>query len=395
MIAKLVARLLVAVMVALALSGPATAQAKPYTINVILSLTGTAASLGADELTALTAYEKLANRQGGINGTPVHFQVYDDQSTAAVAVQLANTILATHPAVVMGSSIVGPTQAIEPFFKDGPVLFACTPLLYPDRGSYVFAAGASSRHSLAAAVRYFRMRGLTKIAVLVTADASGQDNLHSVDLALQLPENKNVTVVDRQQFGLTDISATSQLTHIKASGAQVLFAYPTGAPFGTALHAISDVGLNLPMDTAGPNINPVLLERFKAFLPTSEMVIANASFFNRDRKANDPLKAPIDEFYTELAAAGVKPTVAHAFTWDPARIIITALRKLGTGATPAQIRDFISNLHDFPGVSGMYDFRIGDQHGLTQDAEIVIRYDPASPTGQRIVSEQGGAPLSR
>ena len=391
----MVARLLAVVVTVLAFAGPATAQPKPYTINVILSLTGTAASLGADEQTALLAYEKLANRQGGINGTPVHFQVYDDQSTAAVAVQLANTILATHPAVVMGSSIVGPTQAIEPFFKDGPVLFACTPLLYPERGSYVFAAGASSRHSLAAAVRYFRMRGLTKIAVLVTADASGQDNLHSVDLALQLPENKNVTVVDRQQFALSDISATSQLTHIKASGAQVLFAYPTGAPFGTALHAISDVGLNLPIDTAGPNINPVLLDRFKAFLPTSEMVIANASFFNRDRKASDPLKAPIDEFYTELAAAGVKPTVAHAFTWDPARIIITALRKLGTGATPAQIRDFIANLHDFPGVSGMYDFRIGDQHGLTQDAEIVIRYDPTSPTGQRIVSEQGGAPLSR
>ena len=41
----------------------------------------------------------------------------------------------------------------------------------------------------------------------------------------------------------------------------------------------------------------------------------------------------------------------------------------------------------------MYDFRIGDQHGLTQDAEVVIRYDPTSPTGQRIVSEQGGAPL--
>ena len=175
----------------------------------------------------------------------------------------------------------------------------------------------------------------------------------------------------------------------------MLFAYPTGAPFGTALHAIYDTGVDLPIDTAGPNINPVLLERFKGFLPTSEMVIANASFFNKDRKANDPLKAPIDEFYAELSAAGVKPTVAHAFTWDPARIIVSALRKFGTGATPVQIRDYIAALHDFPGVSGMYDFRIGDQHGLTQDAEVVIRYDPTSPTGQRIVSEQGGAPLRR
>jgi branched-chain amino acid transport system substrate-binding protein len=236
------------------------------------------------------------------------------------------------------------------------------------------------------------MNGITKIAMLTTSDASGQDNLHSLDLALQLPENKGMQVVDREQFAPADISAAPQAQRIKASGAQVIFAYPTGAPFGTALHAFYDAGLDLPIDTAGPNLDPVLLDRFKSVLPHAELVIANASFFNHDRKANDPLKAPIDEFYTELGAAGIKPTVANAFTWDPARIIIAALRKYGTNATPAQIRDFISDLHDFPGVSGMYDFRIGDQHGLTQDAEVVIRYDPTSPSGQRIVSQQGGAP---
>ena len=377
-----------------AVAGPAAAQPKPYTIDAILSLTGPAATLGQAEAAALAAYEKLANRQGGIHGTPIHFEVSDDTSNAATAVQLANAILAKHPAVVMGSSLVGPTQAIEPLFlANGPVLFASTPLLYPDKGSYVFAAGASSRHSMAAAVRYFRLNGITKIAMLTTSDASGQDNLHSLDLALQLPENKSMQVVDREQFAIGDISVAPQAQRIKASGAQVIFAYPTGAPFGTALHAFYDAGLDLPIDTAGPNLDPVLLDRFKSVLPHADLVIANASFFNHDRKAGDPLKAPIDEFYAELGAAGIKPTVADAFTWDPARIIIAALRKYGTNATPAQIRDYISNLHDFPGVSGMYDFRIGDQHGLTQDAEVVIRYDPASPSGQRIVSQQGGAPF--
>lgn len=379
---------------ALVSTKPLGAQPAPYTINVILSLTGTAASLGQAEAASLAAYEKLANRQGGIHGTPVHFAVVDDQSNAAVAVQLATAILQKHPAVVMGSSLVGPTQAMEPLFKNGPVLYASTPLLYPEKGSYVFAAGASSRYSMAAAVRYFRMKGYRKIAILTTADASGQDNLHSLDLATALPENKDMQVVDREQFAIGDISAAPQVARIKASGAQVLFCYPTGTPFGTALHAIADAGLDIPIDTAGPNLDPVLLDRFKAILPKSELVIANASFFDRDRKAGDPLKAPIDEFYTELQAAGLKPTVAHAFTWDPARIIVSALRKYGTGATPAQMRDYIENLRDFPGVSGMYDFRVGDQHGLTQEAEVVIRYDPSSPNGQQIVSRQGGAPLA-
>ena len=389
------ARMLTAIAVASSLAVPASAQTKPYTIDVVLSLTGSAASLGQDEMNALGVYEKLVNRTGGIRGTPIHFEVVDDQSNAATAVSLVSTILARHPAVVMGSSLVGATQAMEPFFKDGPVLYSGTPLLYPDKGSYVFAAGASSRHSSAAALRYLRGRGITKVAVLTTSDASGQDNRHSVDLSLALPENKTMRVVASEQFAIPDISIAPQMAHIKASGAEAIFAYPTGAPFGTTLRGLFDSGIELPIVTAGPNINPVLIERFKSFLPRSEMVIANASFFNRDRKATDPLKAPIEEFYTELLAAGIKPTVAHAFTWDPARIIVSALRKFGTGATPAQLRDYISTLHDFPGVSGLYDFRIGDQHGLTQDAEIIIRYDPASPNAQRIVSEQGGAPLAR
>ena len=107
-------------------TGPLVAQPAPYTINVVLSMTGSAASLGQAEAAALAAYEKLVNRQGGIHGTPVRFAVVDDQSNAAVAVQLATTILQGHPAVVMGSSLVGPTQAMEPRKSPMPSFRRCT-----------------------------------------------------------------------------------------------------------------------------------------------------------------------------------------------------------------------------------------------------------------------------
>src|SRR5580658_4414737 len=81
-----------------------SAQTKPYTINVILPLTGPGASLGKDEQTALTALEKFVNTTGGIKGTPVHFDVVDDQTQPSVAVQLLQQILSTHPVVVLGSA---------------------------------------------------------------------------------------------------------------------------------------------------------------------------------------------------------------------------------------------------------------------------------------------------
>jgi branched-chain amino acid transport system substrate-binding protein len=378
----------------LACSAAAVAQPAPYTLTAVLSLTGAAASIGADEAVALRAYEIVVNRQGGINGTPVRFNVLDDQSSPQVAVQLATTVLSNKPPLMFGSSLAGTTQAMASLFKDGPVLYAATPVVYPEKGSYMFAAGVSSRYTTAAAMRYFRLRGITKLALVVTNDASGQDYGRATDLSLALPENKTVTVVDRESFTPTDISIAPQVAKIKASGAQALLVYATGAPFGTVLRGLFDAGLNLPLQTTGPNFNPVLLERFKTFMPKSEMIIGGASFFKHDRKAGDPLKAPIDEFYDALAVSGIKPTASHVFTWDPAHIAVAALRKYGTGMTAAQFRGYVNGLHGFAGVAGLYDFRNSDGHGLTQDSVVIIRYNPNGINGEgTVVSEQGGTPL--
>ena len=79
---------------------PATAGAvDPYEINVILPLTGGFAFTAKEEGAALTAIEGMVNRTGGIQGHPVHFVFFDDQSQPAVSLQLVNQILAKKPAV--------------------------------------------------------------------------------------------------------------------------------------------------------------------------------------------------------------------------------------------------------------------------------------------------------
>src|SRR3984957_1139964 len=183
---KLIRILLIAVL-ALTTLGPATAQPKPSFLDAIMSLTGTAAALGADEATSLGLYEKVVNRTGGINGQPVHFEIVDDASNPATAVQLATGMLAKHPIAVIGSTLAGPSQAMAPLFKNGPVLYATTPLIAPDKGSYVFGAGAQTRYNMLAALRYLRLKGLTKLAFITTTDASGQDYQRVIDYTLTVP----------------------------------------------------------------------------------------------------------------------------------------------------------------------------------------------------------------
>jgi branched-chain amino acid transport system substrate-binding protein len=384
---------LAALVVAAAL--PAAAQPAPYTINVIVSLTGPAANLGQDEAAGLAAFEKYANKTGGIKGTPLHFQIADDQSSPAVAVQLFQQILASHPAVVLGSSIAAQTQAMGALVKEGvgPVLYALTPNLNPTPGSYVFATAAPTRDLTQVSMTYYRLRGLTKIGVIITTDASGQNNLSSLEETLRLPENKVFKIVDIETFGITDVSMAAQASKLKASGANLIVALPNGTAFGTALHGLSDVGLDLPTYTSAANFSPVLLERFKSFLP-KELTASGASFLNRDRPNSDPQKKPIDDFYTALNAEGVTvPTVSHAFAWDPALIVLTVLRNIGTSATAPQVHDAIEKIRRLPGVGGIYNFSSNDQHGADESGLLVMKNDPDHPGRVTIASKQGGAPL--
>lgn len=388
------AALLIALTVGCAV--PAAAQPAPYTINAIVSLTGPAASLGQDQAAGLVAFEKFINRNGGIRGTPIHFQIGDDQSSPAVAVQLFQQILAMHPAVVLGSSIAAQSQAMAALVKDkeGPVLYALTPNMNPTPGGYVFSTSAPTVDLSGIGVTYFRLRGFSKIGVLVTTDASGQNNLDSLEAALRKPANKDIKIVDVERFGIGDVSITAQAEKLKSSGAQVLVALPNGTAFGTALHGLSDVGLlDVPVYTSAANFSPVLLNGLKAILP-KELDCSGPSFFNRNRAAGDPQKKPIDDFYAALAADNItQPNVNHVFAWDPALIVTTVLRQLGTSANAEQIHDAIEKLHGFAGAGAIYDFSSGNQHGAGESGLLMLRNDPASPGHTVIVSKQGGAPI--
>ena len=82
-------------------------------------------------------------------------------------------------------------------------------------------------------------------------------------------------------------------------------------------------------------------------------------------------------FYSALAAAGLKPDSGSVIAWDPAMIVVDALRTLGPDASAEQIRAWIAQLHGWAGVSGLYDFRSGDQRGIGVLGAQIFRWDPA------------------
>jgi hypothetical protein len=68
---------------------------------------------------------------------------------------------------------------------------------------------------------------------------------------------------------------------------------------------------------------------------------------------------------------------------------VEAYRHLGVKATAAQIKDYINHLHGFAGINGIYDFRDGTQHGIGENAVVMVRWD--IPKGDFVaVSKRAG-----
>src|SRR5215831_7440720 len=162
-IRNLCAALFSAAAVVTTLSAAADA-AGSYDINVVLPLTGSAAFVGQGEKDSLLALQDQINATGGIADGKLNFIFHDDQTQPQLAVQLTTQIVGAQPAVVMGSSLVAMCLAMAPLMENGPVQYCLSPGIHPKGGSYVFSTSSSSTDQIAAVVRYYRMKGWTRMA---------------------------------------------------------------------------------------------------------------------------------------------------------------------------------------------------------------------------------------
>ncbi len=375
--------------------GAAHAAADNYEINVILPQTGGASFLGKAEQHALELVQKSVNAGGGIQGRPVQFNFFDDQSSPQTAVQMANQVLATHPAVMIGSSIVAMCNAMAPLMQNGPVMYCMSPGIHPANGSYVFTSSVSTHDLENALIRYFRLKGWTRIALITSTDASGQDAERGIDEVLKLPENKDMKLVERAHFNPTDVSVSAQIERVKAAQPQAFIAWSTGAPIATIFKGIVQAGLNVPVATTDGNMTYAQMKQYATFMPKDlYFPVGLWALQNPSVKVTPEVKKAQDEFYAAYKAENAAPDEAANLAWGPAMLLIDALRKLPPNASAAQVRDYLALLKNHAGINGVFDFVSVPQRGLGVQNAIVTRWDAAKQRWETM-SQPTGIPLAK
>lgn len=354
----------------------AAPAAEPYVINVVVSLTGQGAFLGKQEQQSIELIEAMVNKTGGIGGRPVKFQVFDDQTNPQVDVQLFNDFVAKKAAIVLGPSFTAPCLAAAPLIaQHGPVMYCFSPIVHPTRGSFMFVVSASVLDDINVLIRNFRLRGKTRLGLITSNDATGQEVERAVAIALARSENKNVKLVESARFGLTDISVAAQMSRLKAAGSDAIIAWTTGSPFGTLLHGISDAGIDVPIGASPGDMISAQMVQYGQLLP-NQLLFPGQSALSRGANPG-PVRDAQNVYFKAFGSSAQRPDFGNLIVWDAAMLTIDTLRKIGPNATAEQVRDRLDNVHGWAGTQGIYDFSDTEQRGVGEGSLVIIGWDKA------------------
>jgi branched-chain amino acid transport system substrate-binding protein len=369
------------------LSAPrAMAAGAPLEVNAILSMTGAGSFLGSAENQSLQIVEGMVNASGGIRGRPLKFVVLDDGSSPQTSVQLMNQLVAKRVPVVLGPALTASCAAVEPLAEAaGPLTYCLSPVVEPAPGSYLYSSSIGTKDFLPRTMQWLHEHKLTKIAIFTSTDATGQDYEKQLDSSLALPENRDIAVVAREHFAPADLTVAAQMARIKAAVPLALMTFATGTPFGTVLRGFHDAGLDIPVFASAGNLSRVQLQQYASFAP-SQLLFVAARGAARDPSATGAARAADAAYFDGFTTAGIAPQYLNLYMWDPAMLVVEALRNAGPDATAAQLRSYLARVHGRAGLFGTYDFGKHPQRGLGAESSTVYLWN--STAGEAIPQKQ-------
>jgi branched-chain amino acid transport system substrate-binding protein len=220
-----------------------------------IAQSGPAAAYGTIAAAEQAYFTYINNTKGGVNGRKINFKILDDAYTPANAVTLTKQLVEQDQVFAMFSGLGTQTQtSVRDYLnsKKVPQLFVATgaTTFMADYSQHPFTIGWQPPYQGEARIYakdILANHSGAKIGVLYQNDDYGQDYLKG--LTDGLGSNASM-IVDKEAYDVTAASTASQLSTLKAKGADTLFLFTTPAftikslVIVTALHWSPTIYLN-------------------------------------------------------------------------------------------------------------------------------------------------------
>jgi branched-chain amino acid transport system substrate-binding protein len=348
---------------------------EPYKIGALFAVTGAASFLGEPEKNTAIMLQEQINKAGGINGHPLEIIIEDTKSDETQAVLSAKKLLERDKVlVIIGPSTTGESMALVPIMNNAKTpLISCaagSPITQPVKERYwIFKTPQYDLSAAEAIYTYMKKQGIAKTGIITISTGFGDAGRKALH---EMAPKYGITIVADEKYGPKDSDMTTQLTKIKASGAQAVINWSVGPgqvvvtknwhalKMGIPLYQSHGWGSKKNIELAGKAAEGVIA-------PLGRLVVW-------DRLTDKyPQKALLKK-YTQDYEAKYKsdPGTFGGHAYDSIMMIAEALKK--AGPDKKKIRDYIeTKIQKWPGTGGIFNMSPGDHCGLDKDAfEMVI-----------------------
>lgn len=346
-----------------------------YKIGALFAVTGPASFLGEPEKNTAIMLQEQINKAGGINGHPLEIIIEDTKSDETQAVLSAKKLLDKDKVLAMiGPSTTGESMALVPILNSANTpLLSCAagaPITQPVKDRpWIFKTPQYDISAVEAIYGYMKKHGIEKVGIITISTGFGDAGRKAL---LELAPKHGMTIVADEKYGPKDTDMTTQLTKIKAAGAQAVINWSVGPgqvvvtknwyalKMGIPLYQSHGWGSKKNIELAGKAAEGVIA-------PLGRLVVWEKL------PDKDPQKALLKK-YTQDYEAKYKsePGTFGGHAYDAIMILVEALKKVGPDKK--KIKDYIeNNIKKWPGTGGIFSLSPDDHCGLDKEAfEMVV-----------------------
>lgn len=289
-----------------------------------------------------SAYFKTLNEQGGINGRKINLISLDDAFSPAKTVEQTRKLVEQEEVLLMFAPYGTPTSmAVRKYLnrKKIPQLFVVAGgNTWGDYEEYPWTMGWMPRYEVESRIHadfILKNKPDGKIAVLYQNDDFGKELLEGLRTGLG---DKASMIIAEQSYEVTDATVNSQVSSLKASGADILLSYSLPKFTAQAISRVYDLGwqplhiVNQTSTGVGAVMEPAGVDKSKG---------VHSAYYVKD--PTDPLwrdDAELSAFRNWMAAhypEGDISDISNLFAYAMAETLVDVLKRSGDDLTRENI----------------------------------------------------------
>jgi len=349
---------IVALALGIALVSPANAQ---LLVGQTTGVTGNSALNVAETTLGTRLWIDAVNARGGVNGSLIEVRTLDDQGSSKQAAANARTLIERDQVLALFMIRGTPqNEAVMPLL-DRYDIASIAPssgamLLSAPVNRHVFNVRNSYQAEAQRAVEQLASMGSTRIAILKTDDAFGDDSLAGATRGFSKMRLEPVFV---EGFDKADPKFDGVAARLTQSNAQAVIVLGTASSVVKATRAIRAAGNSATVVTLSNNASEGLVHELGAL---ARGVIVTQVF-----PGENQITLPMIRDATrllQLQQPGARPSPAMIEGFAAARVLVEALRRAGPHPTRKSVLAALDSMDDFDLGGVKVHYRESDHSGV-------------------------------